>query len=179
MRCCLENKGRANHRDNAVGRWISRATRRGICKGFCLPRPVSPRRAGTVGGQEKRCRAGSRGCAGAAGRAPRRGLSAFLQKGLAKNLVNAPRPAPDRGEGGGRFYAAFLRKLPAVLAPHGAHAGTVSAAGTGGAADTAGGDRRCAGRAVARGGVQRAADSGVGGDRHMAEPGGSMDTAGA
>ena len=77
-----------------------------------------------------------------------------MQKGLAKNLVNAPRPAPDRGEGGGRFYAAFLRKLPAVLAPHGAHAGAVSAAGTGGAADTAGGDRRCAGRAVARGGTK-------------------------
>ena len=131
------------------------------------------------GGKSRTLRRGdSKGCAGTTGKAPRRGRSAFLQKGLAKNLVNAPRPAPDRGEGNGRFYAAFLRKLPAVLAPHGAHAGAVSAAGTGGAADTAGGDRRCAGRAVARGGTKGGRLRSRRGQA-CGQAGGAMDAAGA
>ena len=106
------------------------------------------------GGKSRTLRRGdSKGCAGTTGKAPRRGWRPFCKKAWRKTC-KVLRRAPDRGEGSGRFYAAFLRKLPAVLAPHGAHAGAVSAAGTGGAADTAGGDRRCAGRAVAREGYK-------------------------
>ena len=64
------------------------------------------------GGKSRTLRRGdSKGCAGTTGKAPRRGWSAFLQKGLAKNLQSAAAgTAPRRG------WRRVLRGLSAYTA---------------------------------------------------------------